>query len=714
MRKIDECLIARSKITQLTALDNNLVAYATKLHGIKLFSFNNCDTKINLVSEYLNDKTTAICFSQNAEILAFVNTTIIYIIHIPTRKLLKSIDTDGEEIEIMRFDPSSNYIIVGSANGRVLQYKFDSSLLLSRLCSFPHDRPKEYSKVKKNFVSSFAFYKSQMACSGYGGAIFVVDLVSQANKDIITHGRSRIDALCFLNDYTLVSGNVDGAIDIISLKNTHSYKRLNAPFRKIKQILVMPNSNYIMVTSQKHIAIFDIKNYKLIDTSYIELDANINRVAIANKEVLIVAFNDQEIIKIELPSIEKLRSLILHNSLDRAFDLTAREPMLRDSNEHMELEKRYKERYIQAVDALIHHNKELALQLTDMFKHTQQKKEEIKLLFLAFDNYPQFQAHFSEKKLTLAYAMATKYPALKYTWQYVRMEREWKETFKYAQRQILLGKEENAKLCLNEYLTIISKRQSIQLILKQNKEFIKFLKAIEKKDYKKVNQLALRNEIFTQIPTYHSLIKEAQKYLDKAKNCIKKGDVNGAQNFLYKIENVVNLQEEVNILYGECKDILILQNAYENNNFKSCYEIIDLHKHLTSIELGVLLEKHWSKIIHECEEYALKGDIKKIKTTLGELITLNSRRGKIGDLLRLSFHTKIKTLISNNKTKQAQNIIYSYIDIFGQDKEISSVMKIYEKEFSTKLAITLNTNNKPTRDSWVYSEIITGHLKNYS
>lgn len=714
MRKIDECFRTQSNITQLTALTSDLVACATKSHGVKLFSPETCSVKTTLVSEYLDNKTSAICFTQDGEILAFANKTIIYIIHIPTRRLIKSIDTDGEKIEIMEFDPSSSYIIAGTSNGRVLQYKYDGSVLLSRLCSFPYDRSKEYEKIKKNFVSAFAFYENQIACSGYGGAIFVINLFSQANKDIITHSRSQIDALCFLDENTLISGNIDGAIDIISLKNTHSYKRLNAPFRAIKQILIMPNPNYIMVTSQKHIAIFDIKNYKLIDSNYIELNANINKVTILRKEMLIIAFDNKEIIKIELPNIEKLKSLILHNSLDRAFDLIAHEPMLRNSTEHQELEKRYQEIYLKALDALLHHNKELALQLTDMFKHTKTKQDEIKELFLAFDNYPQFQAHFSQQKLTLAYAMATKFPALQQTWQYARMERAWKEAFKNAQRQILLGKEKNAKLCLSEYLAITSKRESIQLILKQNKEFIKFLKAIEKKDYKTVNQLALKHEIFTQIPTYHALVKEAQEHLEKAKEYMKKGDVTEAQEHLHKIENIVNLKNEVNTLYEECRDIVLLQNAYEDNNFKSCYEIIDLHKHLTSTELGMLLQKHWSKLMYKCEKYALKGDIKKIKTTLNDLIMLKTRRGKIGDLLRLSFHTKIQTLISTNKPKEAEKIIYSYIDIFGVDKEISSIMRLYETSFSITLAITHDTYNKPTRNSWVYSEIITGHLKNHS
>lgn len=708
MRKIQKCLVTHSKITELSTLQNNLIAFSTLANGVKIFSINGCEIKVNLVSEHLNPQTTAICFSPNAQTVAFANQTIIYIIRISTHKLLKRIDTGGEVIEIISFDPSSNYIIAGSKNGRVLQYKYDGALLLSRLCSFPYNESKDYLKIKKNFVSAFAFCENQMACSGYGGAIFVVDLLSQANKDLIRHGRTRIDALCFLNNETLISGNIDGAIDIISLKNSHAYKRINAPFRQILQILVMPNPNYIMVTSKKHIAIFDIKNYKLIDRDYIQLGGNIDKVTLLGDESLIVAFNETELLTVSLPNIEQLKSLILHNSLDKAFDLIVNEPMLRDSYEHKELEKKYKEIYLKAVDALIHHNKALALQLTDIFKRTLSKRSEIKSLFLAFENYPNFQLHFSERKLTLAYAMVDRYPALKYTWQYTRMEQLYKEAFKGAQRQILLGREDNAKLYLNEYIPIVSKRESIQLILKQNKEFIEFLQAVERRDYQIVNRLAIKNEIFTQIPTYTALNQEVEEYIQKVENGIKKGEIKHLKEYLSKLENIPYLKERVIELNNDCKSISTLQKAYKNNNFKSCYELIDIHKHLAYTELGILLQKHWSKIIHNCEEYALRGDIKEIKKSLGELITLSSRRNKIGDLLRVSFHTKIKILISNNKSKQAENIIYSYMDIFGLDSEINIIMKLFESKFSTQLAITYDKENRPTRDSWIYNEIIMG------
>jgi ABC-type multidrug transport system ATPase subunit len=118
------------------------------------------------------------------------------------------------------------------------------------------------------------------------------------------------------------------------------------------------------------------------------------------------------------------------------------------------------------------------------------------------------------------------------------------------------------------------------------------------------------------------------------------------------------------------------------------------------VELGELLENHWSKLMQKCEEYALAGNIKEIKKTLGELIGLYSRRNKIGDLLRVSFHVRIKTLSGKKDFKAAEAIIYSYIDIFGIDSEISEIMKKFEKSTKQKLAISEAQFERPRRDKW--------------
>ncbi|MCK4737271.1 MAG: hypothetical protein KAT10_01820, partial [Sulfurimonas sp.] len=159
-----------------------------------------------------------------------------------------------------------------------------------------------------------------------------------------------------------------------------------------------------------------------------------------------------------------------------------------------------------------------------------------------------------------------------------------------------------------------------------------------------------------------------------------------------------------------CHNAQKLSEVYKNDDFKSCYKILDSHKSLNSTELGILLEKHYSKIINQCEEYALDGNIKDIKKTLGELISLPTRLNRVGDLVRVSFHVKIKLLISKKSFKAAETIIYSYIDIFGLDNEMSQIMKKFEKVSAHKLAITQIGEERPTRDSWIHSSII---MKNH-
>jgi hypothetical protein len=380
--------------------------------------------------------------------------------------------------------------------------------------------------------------------------------------------------------------------------------------------------------------------------------------------------------------------------------------MIKESKEYQQLQESYNLIYLQAAGALTNQQKTSALQLLDMFKNVPSKKEEIALLFKAFENYPKLQTLYLEKKYTLAYALCALFPPLEHTFQYKKMEEMWKDTFMNAQRQILLGRDEMAKILLNEYITVVSKRPIIKLMLNHNKKFIEFLKAIETKNFQKVNEIAKTHDTFTQIPTYKSLGNGIEFELSRIKEFIKKGTPDLAQESLKKFQDIPSIASDVTKLTLSCLNMQKLQKAYERKDLKLCYEILDADSSLSFSELGELLEQSWSQLVQISEEFALKGNIKDIKITLGELIHLNTRREKIGDLLRVSFHTKIKMLLAKKSFKSAENIIYSYIDIFGLDTEMNSLMKLYEALTKTKLAIT--QTKRQIRDSWIHSEIIMG------
>ena len=150
MLNIQECQTAKSDITELEILNDSLGAYSTKLHGIKFFNPNECEIKKSITNVYLNHEVTCCTFSPDSKLFAFSNNRTIYFIDIKTKELLPSIQTENEDIEILKFDPSSTYIIAGTKNGRVLQYKYNNSSLLSRLCSFPYDRATHNLNPKEN------------------------------------------------------------------------------------------------------------------------------------------------------------------------------------------------------------------------------------------------------------------------------------------------------------------------------------------------------------------------------------------------------------------------------------------------------------------------------------------------------------------------------------------------------------------------------------
>jgi hypothetical protein len=709
MLNIYECQTTKSDILNLEILSDSLAAYTTKLHGIKIFNPNTCEIEKSITNVYLNDEVTCSAFSPNSEMFAFSCNQTIYIINMQSKEMLKSIQTDGEEAKILSFDASSTYIIAGTKKGRVLQYKYDNPTLLARICSFPHDRSSIYMDIKKNdnFVSAFAFCNNYLASSGFGGAIFVTDLRLQKNRCTITHNRIRNDALCFLDEDTIISGNNSGEIYITCLNDVKNYKSIRTPLASIKQIILMQNPNYIMVTGKTNIiSIIDINKCKIAHSKYIVLDAHITKIGILNNNYLVAALENKKIQIVELPSKAKLKSLILHNSIEKAFELIIKEPMLKDSYEDKMLQEKFDKAYLDATKALINQNKNQAVKILDLYKNVKSKKIQIRDLFSAFKNYRNFQALFYEKKYALVYAFSSKFPALKQTAQYKKTEQIFKIAFLNAQRLVAQGNAEGARALLSDYSTVVSKKPIIKMILTQNREFLEFLKAIHVKDFEKINKLINTNELFKQIPNYTSLNDEIKEKIKSVQENIKSAQIGNAREQLSELEEIPHIKDRVKDLQDECNEVERLHNAYNDNDFKSCYKILDSHKSLNSTELGILLEKHYSKIINQCEEYALAGNIKGIKKTLGDLISLPTRLNRVGDLVRVSFHVRIKLLISKKKFKEAEIIIYSYIDIFGLDNELSQIMKKFEKASAQELAITQTGQDRPTRNSWIHSKII--------
>ncbi|MBN2815424.1 MAG: hypothetical protein JXQ67_01975 [Campylobacterales bacterium] len=703
---MQECVKTRSSITDITVLNDGNLAFCTEFHGAKLLNTQECRLSKNLSIEHLGHKTTAKAFSKEHKLLAFANDTTIYIINLQNKTLLQCIKTNDGSIEVLSFVPNSPYLIAGTKDGRVTQFRYDGKSQLSRLCSFPAKRESSY-RIKNNYVSALAFHGNYMAASGYGGTVVVMKMNSLADKRVIEASNLRVTALLFLDKETIVSGSKDGIVRIHKLYGDEKPQTVNTPFTDIKKIVLMPNENFLLVQGDsKKLLLINLHTAKVASNSYLSFKDSISDITLSDRGMLFIALENRVLYKFEFPKVEELTNALLEDKIEDAFILVDQDPMLQGTREHKRLEVLYEKLYTQAINSLIHSQKNEAYSLMERFLKVTSKKDEVAAIFKDFENYPRFKLLVAQKKFPLAYVMSEKFPALQRTLQFKKMEETFKDAFTFAQKQILIGRRDIAEDILLPYAAVVSKKTIINLLLKENRDFLEFIKAINEKNYFLIERLLKKNEHFAQIPNYITLRSSQKNSLNNIAQLINQSKLTEALNAIKELQDTPAIQAELKEFYRVIKLVEKLKESYEARDFTHCYELIDEHYKLNEIGLSVLLERHWAKLMQECESFALKGDIKSIKERLGVLIGIKTRVGKVGDLLRVSFHSKIKILLAKRSFVSAENIIYSYIDIFGSDSEIRSLMRIYEKLTNKKLAFSHEQERVLPRDAWIHSPLI--------
>jgi hypothetical protein len=715
MVKKEECFRSRGNIVAFEILKENKAIYALQHKIIKSFSTLTCKTLSNLSLEYLSSQTTAICFHNSLDLVAIANGKTIYIVDTRTKVVLQTIISYTGEITILHFVQDSPYLITGTKNGRVVQYRYDGKSSLSRLCSFPFNNPIGKKVIGKNYVGAIDSNEKYVACSGYGGAITIIKLHSLTHKQTIQSARVRINSLKLISNELLISASIDSNIYFHDLNKYKGTKTISSPIGNISKIIPIKGNSYaILVGESNKLALLDITQKKVASSDFIKFEKNVKFIELLDNDTVIAVLENNVVEKISLTTVEDLTKLIEKNLLGDAFVLVEKNPMLKNTPQYRELEELYNKLYNKALDAFLNSNKKEAIELLKQFKKVKTKKKELELILDSFEQYKKFYTLVLEKKYHVAYAISDKYPALKQTHPYNKMEEEFKRAFAFAQKQIKIGRPDVAKDALLAYSSVSSKKTIIKLLLNQNKDFLIFLKSLQAKNYKNISILIKKDEAFTQLPHYQELLKEIENNLQDIKEDIYKSQINEAIEKIKQLQYLPHIKEQLKDLYELANYTKIFLHGYHNNDFLSCYETIDKSKLLDQFELSDMLEKHWHKLMDKCENLALKGDLKGIKEALAELISLKSRSAKIGDILRLSFHTKIKQLLAKRTYTKAEAIIYSYIDIFGLDTEIKALMKTYEKLSGDKLAITENQDFSKDRNAWLDSEFIVGEYKTNS
>lgn len=695
MFKILKYLQTNSPLIKFQKLNNNIIALYTSSKEIKFYSADGCAKEIYY--QHLDLGISCIAFSLDSKLIAFSEKNIIHIIHTRSEQHIQTIKLDDEIIDKLEFDLESRYIIISTASAKLYQYRYNKSYPITREWIAP--------------VSYMVFYKQNIAIGCENGSLFVRNLYSRVNNIVIHNGNSPINSISYVDDTKILTGDSKGDIYLNSFDKKKYIKKIETRFTKVTQINLIPKSNYMIVAGDSnYISLYDIKKFKLICSKYIEFDDIVKNIEVVDRYIILVTLQNSSIKRVELYNPKELDSLIVNNSLDAAFKLAEQGFILKETDEYKRVESAYDTIYDKATQLLVNGNIDKALEITNQFREIKSKKQDIETLFKAFQHYPRFKILTKEKNYLIAYSMSNKFPALQKTIEYKEMENRFKLAFKHAQQMILSRDYEKAKTVLSEFIIVTQKRDIIKLMLDNNEIFIEFLRAIESDDFQKIYKIVKTDVTFLKIHDYKIVEKKIELILKKIQNDIKVGDIESAYKRIDKLKDIDYIDSKISKLIDDCQKVKKLKDAYERDDFISCYELLDKHFSLNNTELAFFLHKHWKKIIYKCEDFALNGDLEELKNTLGELISLGTRREMIGNLFRICFYVQIDSFKNKKDYKQSETLIYLYIDIFGLDDEIITIMGEYEFDSKTKLAFTQNQNKKVDRDSWIYSEVIMGNL----
>ena len=641
-------------------------------------------------------------FCLQKKLLAIAKNDTIYIYNTQTKIKLYTIKSYDGEIKQIFFLPDSQYILTSTNHGRVILYNYKDARYNIRIFS-------SIKKYKTQFPISryaFAFKEQYLAIGTYDGKIRVINLNSYTTIKEIDATSASIATLCFTDTNKLIIADTDGKIFIHDLQEFKKLQSINTPFSHTKQLLHIPNSNFLLIHSnQEYITLFNLKTNKIIKNKYLKFHTNISYILLSREGNLLVLLQNHEVLHVRLQNESLLHSLLLHNTIQEAYELVAQHPQLLDSKEYKELENIYKKEYLKAISALQHADTKKAQSLLQNYSNILSKKEDIKLLFKAYQHYERFQSLYIQKSYIPLYALSEKFSPLQYSKEYKSIEKEYKEAYKNAQKQILLTNTQKANELLQPYLGVASKRESINLILKNNKDFLLFLDAIKENQYNNIEKILLQYPNFSQLPPYKTFLEQLNRTLNDINTTLNAASIQKAKAMIKNLKGISLISDELNFLEQKAKVITILIQNYKESEFKKCYEIIDEYPQMfIELQLAKMLETHWYKLMQKCENYALYGNIKEIKNTLKELISVKSRTKIIGELLRLTFIITINNFINQKKFSSAENFIYSFIDIFGIDTNLQRVIKEYKKQSSKQLAIIQQDN--VGRDEWINNKLI--------
>ncbi|GAB6074433.1 WD40 repeat domain-containing protein [Nautilia lithotrophica] len=613
------------------------------------------------------------------------------------KKLIYTLGWHKGDILSVNFDREEKYLMTGGEDGRAYIWSMTTGKMVSSLP--PH----------ADYITSVAFSKNCLwgATGSYDKSVTITNISSMDISYRKKVHKGAVTLLRFMDKQRMVSGDKTGELVVWNYAKGRIDKRLIPMVDKILDATFNSDESFMFVVcnTNKKVSLYSMEDYELISEEFIKMLELPSRIEyIPELDYLVVGTFDGGVYFYDLFEDEKkLKELIDNNEFEKAYELVNKNPFLKRTKTYEALEDKWNKLLVLAQKKFEKGETDLAKQILAPFLKIPSKRSLVQSLFNDFSEFEKFKKAVLSFKYPLAYSLVTKYPYLKNTIYYKKMEDDWKKVFNKAKELIFQkGKEDEVREVLKPFRGVTEKTPFIQTLFNEKQLYQLLQQKLQKKEFADFFALINRFPFLSDSDEYEKAIKYGESLKQKAYDLLKKGEYKKVVNIAELLEQFPMFKEEVDDLKRKAKTLLEFHRVLATHDLNLIENYVKEHPFLEDVEDYQEIEKEWRDKLQKSEIFAAKGNVKEILNELNDYMKIKDKRIKIGQIVKSAYLQQIISLLARamkgqNVSKYFEKAVKNYIKLFGFDMEISDLI---DKAKKLKLDIDLSNIQEGDLTKW--------------
>ncbi len=668
---IEERLQLHRPIVAIEYLDNGQIAIVDSGVAVRIYELD----PIKLIDGFKLSIPLNTSLGQSADVsrdgnyVAFaVEKKGATVYHAKKKRLLFHFSRHQGDVESIKIDPQSQYLATGGQDGKTFLWSLDTGQIVASLAHHA------------DFVTAIDFSSNGLwvATGSYDRYVQIsnVSFLSQ-NIKLGVHSCA-ITALRFIEKHRILAGDKNGNILVWDYFEKKVIKRLTKIFDEIVALEPTSDNNFLFAACKGGIvALFDLQKYELVASRYLKYTKPIRKLCfIADSNRLIVGFEDGEV-QIVAPLKEEMtmKKFIENGEFGKAYQLATENPILYYTETFQGLESIWEEKLSQAIALLKEDRKKEAEKILTPFMKEGSKRLLIQSIFRDYSEYHRFKTAIEKEKYSLAYSLAFKFPMLKESPEFQKMEKIWKKRLEQIKKLILKkGGEDQIRELLKPFRGIAEKTTEIQEFLNKKEVYRLFMRLLLKQDYKTIYDLARHHPIVFEFDEYKKLKKIAESLIKKAKKALEEGHYAEVMQITDKLKEFPEYKEAAQKMSESANLYATAMRYFADKKYADIYRLLQNYPELEESQVVRNLEKVWMQAVRQAEQYAAKGDAAGLKKYMKSFLELKPKWYKIITLFKQAYIKQLEMIEGKDKERVRRGL-QTYISHFGYDDLIAPLIQ---------------------------------------